>query len=107
MVYFGRYSPRPGTAAYTLKNNVPKTEKSRREKYLNEILKKTSLANNQKYLGKTLEILIDEKKDRIYFGRTRTMKNVKIISAKKNLVGKIIKAKITKAHIWNLEAKIK
>ncbi|MBU2028352.1 hypothetical protein KJ761_00455, partial [Patescibacteria group bacterium] len=39
-----------------------------------------------------------------YFGRTRTMKNVKIISDKKNLIGKIIKAKIIKANIWNLEA---
>lgn len=126
MVYFGQYSPRPGTTAYKLKNNIPKTEKSRREKYLNEILKKTSWENNQKYLGKTQEILIDKQEhpkvkplnpkgltlektseENIYFGRTRTMKNVKIISDKRNLIGRIIKAKIIKASIWNLEARIK
>ncbi|MBU2028364.1 tRNA (N6-isopentenyl adenosine(37)-C2)-methylthiotransferase MiaB, partial [Patescibacteria group bacterium] len=61
MVYFGQYSPRPGTAAYKLKDNVSKAEKSRREKYLNEILNKTSYKNNQKYLGQTLEVLIDKK----------------------------------------------
>jgi hypothetical protein len=31
------------------------------------------------------------------------MKNVKIISSRNNLIGKIIKVKITKANIWNLE----
>jgi tRNA-2-methylthio-N6-dimethylallyladenosine synthase len=114
MVYFGQYSPRPGTAAYKLKDSVSKTEKSRREKYLNEILKKSSWTNNQKYLGKTLEVLIEkeasieasiESSKKTYFGRTRTMKNVKIISTRKNLIGKIIKAKIIKANIWNLEGK--
>ncbi len=132
MVYFGQYSPRPGTAAYKLKNNISKAEKSRREKYLNEILKKTSSANNQKYLRKTLEVLIDKntspfgkgrtkegfenlkippnppfkKGEIIYFGRTRTMKNVKIISTKKNLIGRIVKAKIIQANNWNLEGKL-
>jgi len=130
MVYFGQYSPRPGTTAYKFKDNISRIEKSRREKYLNEILKKTSWTNNQKYLGQTLEVLIDKitspfgkgrtkegfesskippnppfKKGEItYFGRTRTMKNVKIISTRKNLIGKIIKAKIIRANVWNLEA---
>jgi tRNA-2-methylthio-N6-dimethylallyladenosine synthase len=102
MVYFGQYSPRPGTYAWKMKDNIKKAEKAWREKYLNEILKKTSLANNKKYLGKVLEVLIDKKTDRNYFGRTRTTKNVKIISTKKNLIGKIIKVKIIKANAWNL-----
>jgi len=107
MVYFGQFSPRPETAAWKMKDNISKKEKSRREQFLNEILKKTSFENNKKYLNKTLEVLIDKEKDEYYFGRTRTMKNVKIISNKKNLVGKIVKAKITKVNIWNLEAEIK
>jgi len=107
MVYFGQFSSRPETAAWKMKDNVSKKEKSRREKYLNEILKKTSLENNKKYLNKTVEVLIDKEKDGFYFGRTRTMKNVKIISGKKNLVGKIVKVKVTKANIWNLGATIK
>jgi hypothetical protein len=31
------------------------------------------------------------------------MKNVKIISDKKDLLGKIVKTKIIKANVWNLE----
>jgi len=104
MVYFGQFSPRPGTVAYKMNNNVSKHEKERRENYLNEILKKTAYNNNKKYIGKELEVLVTEKKNGYYFGHTRTMKNVKIISAKNKLIGKIIKLKISKANAWNLEA---
>ena len=103
MVYFGQFSRRPETRAFQMKDNVSKAEKARREKYLNEILKKTCFENNKKHLNKTLEVIIDKEKKGVYFGRTRTMKNVKLISAKKNLIGKIVKVKITKANIWNLE----
>ncbi|OGI16659.1 MAG: tRNA (N6-isopentenyl adenosine(37)-C2)-methylthiotransferase MiaB [Candidatus Moranbacteria bacterium RBG_19FT_COMBO_42_6] len=110
MVFFGQYSPRPGTAAWKIKDNVSKQEKIRREKYLNEILKKTVYANNKKYIGKTLEVLIESKKGDFYFGKTRTMKNVKIVkvhpvesSQSEDAIGVFNRVKITKASIWNLE----
>jgi len=108
MVYFGQFSPRPGTAAWKLKDNVSKKEKTRRENLLNEILKKTTSANNKKYVGKIMEVLVGKKEeDGSYFARTRTGKHVKIKSGKKELVGKFVKAEITKANTWNLEGKIK
>lgn len=125
MVFFGQYSPRPGTAAWKMKDTVSKKEKEGREKYLNEILKKTALENNKKYLGKKIEVLIEKQalanKNKIeseselitYFGKTRTLKNVKMTIQKnrhpelaegsQNLVGKIVKCEITKTNIWNLE----
>jgi tRNA-2-methylthio-N6-dimethylallyladenosine synthase len=103
LVYFGQFSPRPGTVAFEMKDNVSKDEKKKREFFLNEILKETAFGNNQKYLGKILEVLIDKKDGPNYFGRTHSLKNVKIISTQKNLVGKFVKVKITKANIWNLE----
>ena len=104
MVYFGQYSPRPGTAAFKMKDSVSKKEKVRRENWLNEILKKTAFENNKRYVGEIMEVLIEKEKNDFYFGRTRTMKNVKLTSDRKNLVGKIVKTKIIKANIWNLEA---
>jgi tRNA-2-methylthio-N6-dimethylallyladenosine synthase len=104
LVYFGQFSPRPGTVALQLKDNVSKLEKSRREKYLNEILKKTAFLNNKKYLERTLEVLVDKEDEGFCFGRTRTQKDVKIKTDKKNLIGTFVKVKITKANIWNLEA---
>ncbi|MDZ4385353.1 MAG: TRAM domain-containing protein, partial [Candidatus Moranbacteria bacterium] len=105
MVFFGQFSPRPGTAAWKMKDSVSKPEKERRERFLNEILKKTALKNSRKFLHTAIEVLVDKEKDGLYFGKTRTLKNVKIISDKKNLVGKFIKVKITHANIWNLEGK--
>lgn len=122
MVYFGQFSPRPQTVAWKMKDNVTKTEKERREKYLNEILKKTSLENNKQYLNKTLDVLVENKKDEAYFGKTRTFKNVmiraddchpkpcltagRLVEGSQNLIGKIIPVKITKISTWNLEGKI-
>lgn len=103
MVFFGQFSPRPGTAAFKMKDNVSKKEKVGREKFLNEILKTTTLANNKKYIGKVVEVLIEKEKNGLYFGKTRTMKNVKLVSNKKKLLGKIVKVKISKANTWNLE----
>ncbi|NMC87252.1 MAG: MiaB/RimO family radical SAM methylthiotransferase [Candidatus Moranbacteria bacterium] len=105
MVFFGQFSPRPGTAAWKMKDSVSRKEKARRENFLNEILAKTALTNNRKYIGKTVEVLVEKHDGRNYFGKTRTMKNVKIITSRKNLVGKIIKAKIEKASAWNLEGR--
>ena len=79
MAYIAQYSPRLGTAANKLEDNVPIKEKERRRKILTEILKKTALKNNQKYLGKTVEILIEEQKNNYFYGKTRTFKTVKIL----------------------------
>lgn len=38
--YIAKYSPRSGTTAFLLKDNIPLTEKKRREKVLREIVKK-------------------------------------------------------------------
>ncbi|MFH1462265.1 MAG: MiaB/RimO family radical SAM methylthiotransferase [bacterium] len=42
IAYIAKYSPRPGTAAFKLKDNVSQKEKKRREKVLREILKNDS-----------------------------------------------------------------
>ena len=106
MVYFGQFSPRPGTVAWKLKDSISKQEKIRRERFLNDILAETTCAKNKKYVGKILEVLVDSEKNECYFGRTRSGKDVKIITNRKNLVGNFIKVKITKANIWNLEAHV-
>ena len=107
MVFFGQFSPRPGTKAWDMKDNVSHQEKERRENVLNDILKKTTLANNKKYVGKKLEVIIEKEKDSFYFGKTRTMKNVKIPALKVGLVGSFAKVEIIKANIWNLEGILK
>ncbi len=105
MVYTAQFSPRPGTRAWELKDNVSKKEKKIREDRLIEILKKTSLKNNKKYLGKTFDVLVSKKKHNFFIGHTRSMKDVRFLSSK-NLIGKFVKVKIKKAKTWGLEGEI-
>ncbi|MBU0597582.1 MiaB/RimO family radical SAM methylthiotransferase [Patescibacteria group bacterium] len=108
MAYLARYSPRPGTAAERFfKDDIPKEEKARREVILNEILKKTALANNKKLIGKTVKVLVENynKSKKENLSKTETFKNVRFKGD--NLTGQFINIKITKATAWGLQGVIK
>ena len=105
MAYIDKYSPRPGTAAFNLKDNVPHQEKERRWKILTEILKKTALEKNKKYIGKEIEVLIEESKNGFLLGKTRTYKTVKF-KGRKNLIGQLVKVKITDALPGGLKGRL-
>ncbi|MCK4919197.1 MAG: tRNA (N6-isopentenyl adenosine(37)-C2)-methylthiotransferase MiaB [Candidatus Pacebacteria bacterium] len=119
MVYINKYSPRSGTVSAKMNDDVSWEEKKKREDFLNIILEKNALENNQEYIGKTIDVLI-EKIDKDYaYGKTRSFKNVKIfhfchpelveeISKKKDAmkIGEFAKIKITQANAWGLEGKI-
>ncbi len=105
MAYISEYSPRPKTAAFFMKDDVIKKEKEKRKKILESILRKTALWNNKKYLGVIEEVLVNgQNRKGLYEGRTRSYKHVLITErCKKNLIGKFVKVKITKAHDFGLE----
>lgn len=106
MAYIAEYSPRAQTAAAKLEDDVPKKEKKRRWIILNEILKKTALEKNRKYIGKEVEALIDTKKSaKEWIGKTREYKTIKIQS-NKNLLEKFVKVKIISALPWGLKGKL-
>ena len=114
MAYLAEYSPRPGTTAARLKDNISPAEKTNRKNTLNEILKTTALANNKKLLGQTLETLVVSQDKQNIFGRTKNFKNVKIITTSnkqqtinnKKLIGQFVNVKITAVTAWNLEGKL-
>ena len=105
MAYIAKYSPRPGTVAFKLKDNVSPKEKERRYKILTKILKETALEKNKKYIGKEVEVLVDEIKNGFLIGKTKTYKTVKIQS-KENLIGQFIKVKISKISPFGLRGVI-
>ncbi|HTX86805.1 MAG TPA: MiaB/RimO family radical SAM methylthiotransferase [Candidatus Nanoarchaeia archaeon] len=108
MVYLARFSPRPGTAAAKLKDNVPAAEKQRREEALNEILKKTAWKNNQRYFDKVIKVLVEEKNKRgEWLGKNEQFITVKIIgSVAENLKGKFVQVKITQANDFGLTGQL-
>jgi tRNA-2-methylthio-N6-dimethylallyladenosine synthase len=105
LAYIARYSPRPGTAAFKLTDNVDAAEKKRREEELMQVLRQTALANNQRYIGQVVDVLIEGVgRDGLVKGKTRTYKNVKIknLDLSDDLAGQFVKVKITKAQDFGL-----
>lgn len=103
MAYISQYSPRPGTAAARLKDDIPKNEKIQRDKILTDTLRKTALGQNQKYINQTIDVLIDKERKNFYLGKTRTYKTVKVPKTQFNLIGQFIKAKITEVGHWGMK----
>ncbi|MCK5491314.1 MAG: tRNA (N6-isopentenyl adenosine(37)-C2)-methylthiotransferase MiaB [Candidatus Pacebacteria bacterium] len=109
MAYINKYSPREGTVSAKMTDNVSWDEKKEREVILNKILKETALENNQKYVGKVVEVLVDKIDGDFIFGKTKSFKSVKIgiINYKSRIKeGEFLKVKITEAEFWNLEGEV-
>jgi len=104
MAYIAEYSPRARTNASKIKDSISKKEKVKRRKILTEILKKTVLQSNKKYIGKNLDILVEQEKNGFLFGKTRTCKVIKF-EGKKKLIGNFVRVKVTGATYFGLKGK--
>jgi tRNA-2-methylthio-N6-dimethylallyladenosine synthase len=102
-----KYSPRPHTAAYILKNQIDENVKEQRLKQLQTLLLQIQKDFNQSCVGKSMDVLIEgyDKTKKNLTGRTIYMQNV-IIKDTPNLIGKIVKAEITSATNSSLRGKI-
>jgi len=105
MAYIAKYSPRVGTTASKLKDNVSPKEKERRYKILTQTLKEAALEKNKKSVGKEIEVLPEEEKNGFLIGKTRHYKTVKF-KGDKDFIGKLLKLKIVNAHPFGLEGKL-
>ena len=100
--YVAQFSPRPGTAAEKLKDDISRPEKKRRWEKLQKLNEKYSFKNNKKYLEKKVSVLIDTKvKDRIWEGNSMEMKRVRVKSDKE-LMGEILEVDVREAKEWIL-----
>lgn len=97
------YSPRPHTkASKMVEDFIPKEEGDRRFQILNNKVKQAHLKSNQKFVGKTMRVLIEDKKDGTLKGRSRNNKIVHF-KAENADIGDFIDVKITKADFWHLK----
>ncbi|HHW68935.1 MAG TPA: tRNA (N6-isopentenyl adenosine(37)-C2)-methylthiotransferase MiaB [Tenericutes bacterium] len=103
------FSPRVGTPAANMDDNVSLEKKNNRLHKLNELVNSYAKEANDKYLGKIVPVLIEgisEKDKNKLVGYTDTMKLVNVIGDVSN-VGKIVDVEITEAKTWSLDGKIK
>ncbi len=100
------YSPRPMTKAGKMTNLfIGEETKKRRLQILNDKVKIAHLKSNEKYIGKTMEILIDGIKEGIYQGRTRNNKIVHLTDNKNYKIGQFVNVKIERVSTWCCFAK--
>ena len=104
LAYTFIYSPREGTPASTMKDNVPKEVKEERLQRLNKVVNKYAKENNEKYLNKVVPVLIEGYSDKgnKLMGYTDTMKLVNV-EADPSYIGEIVDIYITEVKTWSME----
>lgn len=107
IAYLAVYSPRSGTAAYkAFADNVPREEKRRRWRVLQDLMEEIVLRKNQAYVGNVVEVLADKCAERgsarICSGNSGEMKVAEFPGSSED-IGKIVKVRINKAREWILE----
>ena len=102
------FSPRVGTPAEKMEDNVPLEVKNKRLYKLNELVNQYSREANLKYLDKVVPVLLEnvsEKDDKMLAGYTDTMKLVNV-KASKELLGTIVNVKITDVKTWSMDGEL-
>jgi tRNA-2-methylthio-N6-dimethylallyladenosine synthase len=100
------YSPRTGTPAAKMAEQVPDAVKKERLQRLTVLQNEISLEKNLGYIGKKVKVLVEglsKNNADFYTGRTDTNKIV-IFRGEPAMVGKIVELEITGAKTWHLEA---
>ena len=99
------YSPRPGTMAYNLKNNIEENEKKRRLYILQNKLKFYQEKFNKNFIKKPLEVLFNDSsnKKNQFVGYSQYMQLVRL-NNKRDMQGRIENIKIKKSFYKSLEA---
>ncbi len=101
------YSPRQGTRAATMENQIPEAVQKDRIMRLVELVNALTRKKSEKYLGKTVEILCedyDEKKG-LYLGRDE-FGRMGYFQSETDKIGEFVHLKITKANGISLYGEI-
>ena len=101
------FSPREGTPAAKMKDDVPLKQKEQRLYKLNEVVNKYAKEANEKYKDKVVKVLLENEseKEGKLAGYTETMKLVNV-KAPKSMLGQIVDVKITDVKTWSMDGKI-
>ena len=97
------YSPRPGTPAAKMEDQIPHEEKVRRFELLSSIQNDIADKLNEKYIGKTVRVLCDSNENGNCSGRTSGNKIVNFVGKAK--AGEFCNVEITAAAAYILRGK--
>ncbi|WP_333784883.1 tRNA (N6-isopentenyl adenosine(37)-C2)-methylthiotransferase MiaB [Thermocrinis sp.] len=100
-----KFSPRPDTPAYSMEGQVPDQVKTQRMDKLLKVQKAILSEIAKEYEGTYQEVLIESWEDGKLVGRTRTNRWA-TMEGPQELLGKTVKARVIKAHPYNLECEV-
>ena len=103
LAYTFIFSPRVGTPAEKMNDDVSLEEKEKRLYKLNALVNKYALENNKKLEGTIVDVLVEAPSDKEGFlmGYSDTNKLINL-KGSEDLIGKIVKVKINEAKTWSL-----
>ena len=107
-VFMFIFSRRVGTVADKMENQIPEEIKHKRFNRLKELVENQMRIQNEAYVGKEVQILVEGKSknnDKMLTGRTISNKVVNF-DGTDDLIGKIINVKIISEHQWYLRGSI-
>ena len=93
-----KYSPREGTVAFKMKDQVDGIIKEERSNKLIELSNKFQKEYNEKYLGKAVEVLFEEQTNGIWSGYTKNYIKVNVKSDE-DLENKIVNVTLEKINL--------
>ena len=96
-----KYSPRKGTKAAVMENQIESKKKEERSHKLIELSDKNEIEYNKKYIGKEVEVLFEENDGKYIKGHTKNYMLVKVMNDNSNIENKILRVKIK--SLENLE----
>ncbi len=102
------YSPREGTPAAKMEDNVPMAVKKERLQRLNAVVNEYAYAAMEAYKGKIVEVLVEgesKKNPDVLSGYTPKNKLVNFVGPK-NLTGKLVQVRITETKTWSLNGEL-
>ncbi len=101
-VHLARYSPRPGTVSERrLDDDVPDDEKRRRFHIVEQLQKEILEKKMTRWLGETVEVLVEDTHKGRWKGRTPQGKLV-FFDDPRDLQGEMVKVKITYTGPWSM-----
>lgn len=106
VAHLARFSPRPGTVAQRrMQDDVPDEEKLHRFRVLEDLQEGIATQINAAYLGKTVDVLFEEKIKERWKGRTETNKLV-FVESSNDLRGQLLSAQITWTGPWSMQGRL-
>lgn len=105
--HLAMYSPRPGTVSdRRMEDDVPREEKKQRHVILEDLHAQVQAEINEKYLGETVEVLVEDLQRGKWRGRTPQNKLVFFEDDSRNWKGRLVNVEVTWTGPYSMQARL-